>query len=66
MPTKALSSLIGAVLRRTRQQQLTKLLRRKSGASVAQMQKAFGWQPHTARAAAPRGHGGVGRNSAGR
>ncbi|HCP80230.1 MAG TPA: hypothetical protein DIT67_01055 [Octadecabacter sp.] len=35
----------------TRQQQLAKLLCRKSGASVAQIQKAFGWQPHTARAA---------------
>lgn len=35
----------------TRQQQLTKLLDRKSGASIAQIQKAFSWQPHTARAA---------------
>ncbi len=35
----------------TRQQQLTKLLGRKSGATIAQLQKAFGWQPHTARAA---------------
>ena len=35
----------------TRQEQLTKLLHRKSGASIAQIQKAFGWQPHTARAA---------------
>lgn len=35
----------------TRQKQLTKLLTRKSGASIAQIQKAFGWQPHTARAA---------------
>lgn len=37
--------------RPTRQQQLTKMLNRKSGASIAQIQKAFGWQPHTARAA---------------
>jgi DNA-binding transcriptional regulator PaaX len=35
----------------TRQAQLRKLLARKSGASIAQIQKAFGWQPHTARAA---------------
>ena len=35
----------------TRRDQLTKLLGRKSGASIAQIQKAFGWQPHTARAA---------------
>ena len=35
----------------TRQQQLAKLLGRKSGATIAQLQKAFGWKPHTARAA---------------
>ena len=35
----------------TRREQLQKLLNRKSGATVAQIQKAFGWQPHTARAA---------------
>ena len=35
----------------TRQEQLARLLNRKSGASIAQIQKAFGWQPHTARAA---------------
>lgn len=35
----------------TRREQLTKLLNRKSGASITQIQKAFGWQPHTARAA---------------
>ncbi|MEM9128433.1 MAG: DUF3489 domain-containing protein [Pseudomonadota bacterium] len=35
----------------TRQQQLQKLLSRKSGATIAQVQKAFGWQPHSARAA---------------
>lgn len=40
-----------AKARRTRQQALTKLLNRKSGASIAQIQKAFGWQPHSARAA---------------
>lgn len=35
----------------TRQAQLRKMLARKSGASIAQIQKAFGWQPHTVRAA---------------
>lgn len=40
-----------ASARLTRQQQLTKLLKRKCGASIAQIQKAFGWQPHSARAA---------------
>ena len=35
----------------TRPAQLRKLLNRKSGATIAQLQKAFGWQPHTARAA---------------
>lgn len=34
-----------------RRDQLAKLLNRNSGASIAQIQKAFGWQPHTARAA---------------
>lgn len=37
--------------RLTRQQELTKLLNRKSGASIVQIQNAFGWQPHSARAA---------------
>ena len=35
----------------TRRAQLRKLLTRKSGVSIAQLQKTFGWQPHTARAA---------------
>lgn len=35
----------------TRQAQLRKLLTRKSGATITQIQKTFGWQPHTARAA---------------
>ncbi|MES0863707.1 DUF3489 domain-containing protein [Ruegeria sp. SCPT10] len=35
----------------TRQQQLQKLLSRKAGATIAQMQNTFGWQPHSARAA---------------
>lgn len=35
----------------TRPAQLRKLLTRKSGVSIAQIQSAFGWQPHTARAA---------------
>lgn len=35
----------------TRQTQLLKLLDRKSGVTIAQIQRTFGWQPHTARAA---------------
>ncbi|MDP5220799.1 DUF3489 domain-containing protein [Ruegeria sp. 2205SS24-7] len=35
----------------TRQKQLQKLRSRKAGATIAQIQKAFGWQPHSARAA---------------
>lgn len=35
----------------TRQEQLQKLLARKSGATIEQIQRTFGWQPHTARAA---------------
>ncbi|MEW9921955.1 DUF3489 domain-containing protein [Marimonas sp. MJW-29] len=35
----------------TRQAQLHRLLSRKSGVTIAQLQKTFGWQPHTARAA---------------
>ena len=35
----------------TRSVQLHKLLTRKSGVTLAQLQKTFGWQPHTARAA---------------
>ncbi len=35
----------------TRSAQMRKLLMRKSGATIAQIQTAFEWQPHTARAA---------------
>ena len=35
----------------TRDDQLRKLLSRKAGATIAQIQQTFGWQPHTARAA---------------
>ena len=34
----------------TREEQLSKLLCRRSGATLVQVQKKFGWQPHTARA----------------
>jgi hypothetical protein len=40
-----------AAAKPTRQKQLHKLLTRKSGVTIAQLQKTFGWQPHTARAA---------------
>lgn len=35
----------------TRAVQLRKLLKRKSGVTIAELEKTFGWQPHTARAA---------------
>ena len=35
----------------TRATQLRKMLTRKNGATIAQLQQAFAWQPHTARAA---------------
>jgi isopropylmalate/homocitrate/citramalate synthase len=34
-----------------RRSQLRKLLSRKNGATIAQIQTTFGWQPHSARAA---------------
>ena len=37
-----------------RQEQLTKLLRSKTGATIPQLEKAFGWQPHSVRAAISR------------
>ena len=37
--------------RPARQEQLAKLLSHKNGATIAQMQKTFGWKPHTSRAA---------------
>ena len=38
----------------TRQDQLRKLLRRKSGVTIAQIERIFGWQAHSARAAISR------------
>ena len=38
----------------TRPDQLTRLLKRKPRASIAQMEEPFGWQPHTAHAAVSR------------
>ena len=35
----------------TRREQLAKMLNRKSGVTISQIQTVFGWQPHTARAA---------------
>ena len=37
--------------RATRHEQLHQMLCRKSGVKIDQIQKAFNWQPHTARAA---------------
>jgi len=38
----------------TGKQALTKALGRKLGVTIAQLEKSFGWQPHTARAAISR------------
>jgi DNA-binding transcriptional regulator PaaX len=43
-----------ALTKATRAAQLRKLLTRKSGATITQIQKSFSWQPHTARAAISR------------
>lgn len=40
--------------KQTRETQLRRLLARKSGATIAQIRNALGWQPHTARAAISR------------
>ncbi|MEM6657109.1 MAG: DUF3489 domain-containing protein [Pseudomonadota bacterium] len=40
-----------ATIKLTRQMQLHKMLTRKSGVTIAQLQKTLGWEPHTARAA---------------
>ena len=37
--------------RKTRQDQLRTMLSRKNGATVDKIQSAFGWQPHSVRAA---------------
>jgi predicted ArsR family transcriptional regulator len=39
---------------RTKKVQVLSLLKRKSGATIAQIAKATGWQPHTVRAALTR------------
>lgn len=49
--SRATNAGIKPARKTTRREQLNKLLTRKSGATIAQIQKAFGWQPHTARAA---------------
>lgn len=49
--SRAANAGIKPARKTTRREQLNKLLTRKSGATIAQIQKAFGWQRHTARAA---------------
>ncbi|MDB4254609.1 DUF3489 domain-containing protein [Yoonia sp.] len=52
-PGKTLARKNAQTARRpqTRHEQLRRLLSRKSGATITQIQKAFVWKPHTARAA---------------
>ncbi len=51
LPTQTSATPKAKRAKSTRSDQLRKLLARKSGATIAQIQKAFDWQPHTARAA---------------
>ena len=53
-PTSNGAKPVRAKPKLTRPDALCKLLIRKSGATTAQIQAAFGWQPHTARAALSR------------
>ncbi len=53
-PNAARQSAVGTTegaKKLSRRKQLHKMLTRKSGVTIAQLQKTFGWQPHTARAA---------------
>lgn len=50
-PSEAPPKTSGRKAAPTRRDQLTKMLTRTSGATIAQMQDAFGRQPHSARAA---------------
>lgn len=51
VPTPASAKATPKREKLTRSDQLRRLLARKSGATIAQLQTAFDWQPHTARAA---------------
>jgi len=42
---------VNMVTKTTKQDTVLKLLKRKQGATVEQLQKATGWQPHSVRAA---------------
>ncbi|MEJ2000541.1 MAG: DUF3489 domain-containing protein [Maritimibacter sp.] len=50
-PASRVPGAKGTGSKSTRATQLRKLLARKNGATIAQLQKVFNWQPHTARAA---------------
>ena len=45
------ANIIAIKAKPKRQEQLSKLLNHKSGATILQIQSAFGWQPYMARAA---------------
>lgn len=48
---KAAKPVASASKRRTKQQRMIDMLRRPEGATIPQLSKAFGWEPHTVRGA---------------
>jgi hypothetical protein len=48
---KATKPAARASKRRTKQQRMIDMLRRPAGATIPQLSKAFGWEPHTVRGA---------------
>jgi hypothetical protein len=48
---KATKPAASAAKRRSKQQRLIDMLHRPDGATIPQMSKAFGWEPHTVRGA---------------
>jgi Protein of unknown function (DUF3489) len=48
---KAANPVTSKSKRGTKQQRMIDMLRRPEGATIAQMSKAFGWEPHTVRGA---------------
>jgi hypothetical protein len=49
--TKAVKAVPSPKSKDTKQHRLVAMLKRSEGATIAQMMKAFGWEPHTVRGA---------------